>query len=129
MKYMLQMINPTRQNATQRKGFFGALAISALVLFLHFPIEGYEVGYYAIEYQGVLMPCSAFADSQRFLPTAEEVTCYKYGSYQFHSFSEWKSKGPIVVWFGSVVHTLAALAFVVAVGALWLWVFRNDSDG
>lgn len=129
MKYFLEMISLSRQNATQRKGFFGALAISALVLFLHFPIEGYDLGYYAIQYQDVLMPCSAFTDSQKFLPSVAELDCYKYGSFEFHAFSEWKSKEPIVVWFGSVVHTLAALAFVVSIGALWLWVFRDHSEG
>ncbi len=41
-------------------------------------------------------------------------------------FSEWKTRSPIVKWFGSVQHTLAALVFTISLGGIWLWVFRDQ---
>jgi hypothetical protein len=43
--------------------------------------------------------------------------------------SEWKSLNPFIFWLGSVIHLLASLLTVLAVAAIWLFVFQSKKDG
>jgi hypothetical protein len=43
-------------------------------------------------------------------------------------FSEWRSKGPLVGWFGSVVHLLGALVAIAVAALIWLVILQPNQD-
>lgn len=127
---------PARLNMTQRIGFFVALAISVLVLLLHFPFEGYDNDHFVITRYGT-GPCPNITKERLKTMTYAELTesfdatrrCTNDEELQVRPFSEWESKGAIVPWFSSVPHAIAGLVFALGLGALWVWVFRAEADG
>lgn len=140
----IHYLYPTRQNSTQRRGFFGALALIAVVLFLHFPFEGYRTTFDIPGDNLSLLndpKCrGAFTGGIEKLRTADsnEIMVLaalqrecgeKYGPRIVEiPLSQWSSNSPVIDWFGSVTHTLTALVLVVILGGLWLWVFRSDRE-
>jgi hypothetical protein len=137
MPSLKEVLSPSRQNPVQRQGFFGSLAIAALVLLLHFPFEGYDMEHYAITRYGS-GPCPAKVGLEQIKKmTSEEMNqffdanrrCSDETELQLLPLVEWKSKAPIVAWFGSLVHAIAAIVFSLSLGGVWLWVFRTHNDG
>lgn len=130
-----EVLSPARQNSVQRRGFFGALAITFLILLLHFPFEGYDNEDLVTTHRGYGTCPSLGADGLRTM-TAEQFRqygedmkrCSDSMELQDKPLSEWRSKAPIVEWFGSLVHSLIALIFTISIGGLWLWVFRTHDD-
>lgn len=136
MLSLKNILSPIRQNAIQRRGFFGSLAIASLVLFLHFPFEGYDIERYVITRYGY-GPCPSFegvdaimnATSKQLDQYVQELRrCSDDGEMQIRPFYEWKSKAPIIEWFGSVIHAVVAFVFALLLGGIWLWVFRTHGD-
>lgn len=136
----LDILSPARQNQMQRIGFFGAVTLAAVVIFLHFPFHGY------VTQDSFTTPSSTIFVSPECravnsLPvnelTSEQMTqrfeCSKtWNESRFREedrpFSQWESKAPVIYWFGSVVNALVTFMFVLALGGLWLWVFRSCED-
>lgn len=136
MSSLKELLTPARQNPIQRLGFFGSIAIAVLVLFLHFPIDGYKIGYYETPYYDnfsgpettttyIQCPDSYTLDTHKIYSRCMSSTENKF---EMLPFSEWKSKAPIVEWFGSVIHAITALVFALSLGGIWLWVFRTHDD-
>lgn len=130
-----EILSPSRQNGTQRVGFFSSLAIAALIILFHFPFEGYDIEHRVV---------TRYASSNCHIATLDELNkmteaklqeearkqslCSEESEMHLRPFSEWRSQAPIVEWFGSLAHAIAALCFVLVLGATWLWVFRTN-DG
>lgn len=137
MSSLKEVLSPSRQNPVQRQGFFGSLAIASLVVLLHFPFEGYEIEHYVTTRYG-FGPCAPDVSLEQVMKMTSEETnqrfeankrCSNDGEFQIRPFAEWKSKAPIIAWFGSVVHAITALVFSLSLGGMWLWVFRSHDDG
>lgn len=136
MSSLKEVLSPARQNLIQRRGFFGTLALALLVLLLHFPFGGYEVERYVTTQFGY-GPCPNPSLEDIMKMTSEQSAqnleatkrCTDSGEMQTLPFPEWRSKTPIIEWFGSLVHTIAALAFTLSIGGIWFWIFRtHDGD-
>lgn len=130
-------LSPARQNHIQRRGFFGSLAIASLILLLHFPFEGYDIEHYVTTNYGY-GPCPPYRSVEYVMKmTLEQMEqdakdakrCSNHGEMQIRPFVEWKSTSPIIEWFGSLVHAIVVLVFILSLGAIWLWVFRTHDDG
>ena len=139
---------PANQNKLQRVGYIAALGGAILVVFLHNPLDGYTTERLVTTSAVVPKECSAekMAEYRRLgevpenLQTREGVDrlhrrnelsheCFELAhdsNNETLTFSEWSSKAPIVAWLGSVIHVLAALVAVFAVGVLWLIVFKDE---
>ncbi len=137
MPSLKEVLSPSRQNPVQRQGFFGSLAIAALVLLLHFPFEGYDIEHYVTTRYG-FGPCAPQVSVEQINKMTSEETnqhfeanksCSDDGELRILPLVEWKSKAPVIAWFGSLVHAIAALAFSLSLGGIWLWVFRTHDDG
>ena len=137
MKDLAVFLSPSRQNTAQRLGFFASLATICLILFLHFPFEGYDVDHNVTTRYGT-GPCPASekgfgrmtpekADHDQYIK--DEIRCTSAAETQMLPFSEWRSKAPLVNWFGSVVHALVSVLFGLFVGGMWLWIFRTHDEG
>jgi hypothetical protein len=135
MSSFKSFLSPSRQNPIQQKGFFVSLAIAALVLLLHFPFDGYDYEHYVITRYSI-GPCNRPPDvsvgqikemSYEELRQRQEAIkgCFNEGEFQTLPFFDWKSKAPIIAWFGSVVHVIAAFVFSLSLAGIWLWVFRD----
>lgn len=134
MSSIMEMLSPSRQNPVQRRGFFFSLAIASLILLLHFPFEGYDFEHYVTTRYGV-GTCPIGADVAMKMPPEQLDQymkdlrrCSDDGETQIRPFTEWKSKAPIIDWFGSVVHATTALIFALSLGGIWLWVFRTHNN-
>ena len=120
MSSFIGVLFPSRQNPVQRRGFFSSLAIASLVLLLHFPFEGYDIDHYVTTSYGTgHCKSSSYEDLQ---------ICMDRGEIQIKPFNEWKSRAPVIDWFGSLVHAIAALVFALSLGGIWLWVFRTHKE-
>ncbi len=134
MSSFIEMLSPSRQNPVQRRGFFSSLAIACFVLLLHSPFDGYDIDNYVTTRYGV-GPCPSAGGALNM--TSEQLDqymkdlrrCSDDGETQIRPFNEWKSKAPIIEWFGSVVHAITALVFALSLGGIWLWVFRTHENG
>lgn len=133
MSSLKHWLLPSRQNAAQRQGYFGTLAIAILVLFLHFPFEGYVTEHYVVTRIGV-GPCpnpgleeiKQMSREQSRQHWDDMLKCSSAEEEQFLPFTEWRSKSPISSWFSSAVHVIAAFVFVLFLGGIWLWIFRSQ---
>lgn len=134
MSSVMETLSPSRQNPVQRRGFFSSLAIASLVLLLHFPFDGYDIEHYVTTRYG-FGPCPSAEGAMNM--TSEQLDqymkdlrrCSDDGETQIRPFNEWRSKAPIIDWFGSVTHAATALVFALSLGGIWLWVFRTHDNG
>jgi len=140
----IHYLYPTRQNPTQRRGFFWALALIAVVLFLHFPFEGYRTTSFIPgdnlsllndpkcqgAFSGGIEKLKTMDGNEIAALSALQSECaQKYGSRIVEiPLSQWSSNSPVIDWFGPVTHTLTALFLVLILGGFWLWVFRSDRE-
>ncbi len=122
MSPLKDALTPARQNSIQRAGFFSSLALVALILFLHFPFDGYLIDEWVMT-RDLSAPSACGKTPPELLFMGR---CWEDGERQFRRFSEWESKSPLMPWFGSVVHVIISLTFSLLLGALWLWVFRTQ---
>lgn len=135
MTSVRNFISPSHLNLKQRQGFFMSVALAALILLLHFPFDGYDdIEHLVItRYGSGECPPHMTIELMREM-TAEEIVkvvdarkqCSNDEEMQLRSPLEWKSKAPIVPWFGSLLHAIVALSFSLALGAFWIWTFRTQ---
>ena len=141
MPPIIEALSPARMNLVQRLGFFASLALATLVFFLHFPIHGYEFEHFVTTYHGV-KPCpEAPLDADGKIRMGPEWDkkwdkwredmnrCQDSGEMQILPLSMWRSNAPVIEWFGSLLHSLAAIFLSIALGSIWLWIFRTDDEG
>jgi hypothetical protein len=133
MEQLLELVNPQKQNSTQRIGFWAGLAIIALCVLIHFPFDGYDNEHLVTTYRGYgKCPSSTSEQSQNM--TAKELDqyiqdlkrCTDKREFQKLPFEQWKSKGAVFSWFSSPTHTIAVSSFVFCLTMLWLWVFKDN---
>ena len=114
MSSIKAFLSPSHQNRLQRRGFFNSLAVASLILFLHFPFDGYYINHYVTTRYG-FGPCPSAEGamnmtSEQLNQYSEDIRrCSDDGEMQLLPFVEWKSKAPIIDWFGPVIHAAAAL--------------------
>lgn len=127
-----EILTPSGQNPTQRRGYFSSIAIACFVLLLHFPFEGYDIDH-LVSTRSTFSPCPTVSAATLKEMTSEQLDdiakCLSAVETQFLPLSEWRSKAPLIDWFGSVVHSTIAFVFALALGIIWLWVFRTRDDG
>lgn len=135
MQSFLNRFSMHNMNQMQRQGLFFALTLAAIVLFLHFPFDGYTVQHSVITRYGTGQ-CPYFGTIEEINKlTTEETdrifkqyrTCNSESELQLKSFVDWTSDSPVVPWFGSVIHALVTLLFVGGLGIAWFFLFRNGS--
>lgn len=138
MLSLKEMLSPSRQNPAQQRGFFGALAIALIVVFLHFPFEGYYIEEYVRPHY-IPGPCKKLFEEDvknwsgemldQQMEENKKCSASAGTETQIRPFTEWTSRAPIFEWFGSVVHAIAAIVFAISIGGTWLWVFRTHNNG
>ena len=135
MPSIIEQLTPSRQNSVQRSGFFVSLALAVVVLLLHFPFEGYAVNQWVVIRHGT-GECPRTSREELKISTNEQIRkqieeyrlCTDESQEQLRPFNEWRSYSPVIPWFGSVLHTLIALCFVIGLGLTWLWIFRSTNE-
>ena len=135
MPSIIEQLTPSRQNSVQRSGFFVSLALAVVVLLLHFPFEGYVVNQWVVIRHGT-GECPRTSREELKISTNEQIRkqieeyrlCTDESQEQLRPFNEWRSYSPVIPWFGSVLHTLIALCFVIGLGLTWLWIFRSTNE-
>ena len=136
MPSIIEQLTPSRQNSVQRSGFFVSLALAVVVLLLHFPFEGYAVNQWVVIRHGTgecprtggIEELKASTNEQIRQRIEEDRLCRDESEEQLRPFNEWRSYSPVIPWFGSVLHTLIALCFVIGLGLIWLWIFRSTNE-
>ena len=137
MHIFIKTLSPANQNTVQRSGFFGSLFIASLIIFLHFPFAGYNNERYVTTRIGY-GPCPKQVSLEEVKNSStKEIKkriegykrCSNAGEMRTIPFSEWRSKEPIIKWFSSVINTIVAFSFVLFIGVMWIWVFRNKNNG
>jgi hypothetical protein len=126
MKPLLKIILPSHQNNVQRAGFFVSLAAIAITIFLHFPFDGYTIREWEPNMNRHLCPTEEeFKTAERNAKYYERLEhCYP-GEEKIQPFSEWRSNNPIVHWLGSTLHVSVTVALWLAIGILWIILFRK----
>lgn len=124
-------LSPKNQNAAQKAGLFLSVFLVLLIVLFHYPFGGY---YY---HRGDVEQCTQrFTEEIKPGATFEQWTkgleivakCEKTVKSDWLPFDEWSSSQPLVDWFGSVVHTLVALLFIVVLCFAWLTIFQSQQD-
>jgi len=131
MPTLEELLSPAHQNPTQKIGFFLAIAFSLLVIFLHFPFNGYKKEHYVTTYYGsencpkssTVGQTSTIDEINQYFDALKK--CQSRGELRLLPFSKWQSKSAIIDWFSSPIHTIITLVFILAAGGFWLWVFRD----
>lgn len=103
----MEFLKPKNQNSMQRVGFFSSVGAMIVVLFIHFPFKGY----YMYRNGDCIRRGSGFLGY-----------CEEY-ERTLISFFDWHSSGAIISWFGDMTNLLVTIAFIVAVGFLWIYAF------
>lgn len=135
MRFMTSQLSFQKMNNSQKKGIFIALALAAIILFLHFPFDGYTVRHDVITRYGkgecphlTAEKLKEF-DAQQLNQASEQYRlCQSESELQLRSFQDWTSDSPIVGWFGSVFHTLITLLFVWGLCFTWISFFKENGQ-
>lgn len=119
-------------NRTQRQGLFSASALAAIIIFLHFPFDGYTVQHEVITRYGTGQ-CPRLSIEEIYALTAEQSNlifeknrlCNSESELQIRPFQQWASDSPLFPWFGSTLHALVTLLLVGGMGIAWFFIFRD----
>lgn len=133
MRFTTNQFSLEKMNKPQRKGIFIALTFAAIVLFLHFPFDGYTVQHEVITRYGQ-GECPRLTIDELNNLNLEQMNrtfeqnrlCSSESELQLRSFQDWTSDSPLVAWFGSVLHTLITLLFAGCLGVAWILVSRDE---
>lgn len=109
----MEFLKPKKQNSMQRVGFFSSIGGMIVILFIHFPFKGY--------YIYLNGDCISWGGSG-LLRSCEEY------ERTIISFFDWHSNGAIISWFGDMTNFLVTIAFIAALGFLWVYAFRVKED-
>lgn len=127
------MINlmPGQQNIVQRIGLFTTLTSIALVIFLHFPFDGYINERHVTTRFGFGSCPNGLEDlarmgSEKF--SQEMERCNDLGELKPIPFSEWRSKSAIFWQLASPTRAIAAAAFITIIGITWIFIFRSKRE-
>lgn len=129
---IIDLLSLSRQNVIQRSGFFASLAAIAVVVFLHFPFDGYTI--YEWETNPNRHLCPSEEEHRKFnkaVPDSDVAAKLEFLKYCYEAeemlqpFSQWRSDKPIVLWLGSTLHTALTVGLLLGLGLFWLWVFRK----
>jgi hypothetical protein len=101
-------------NQKQKIGLFITISALITILFLHFPFDGY------------ITTTKAFVGCEKWAGTFCLSNQYKQEELPLN---QWVSMQPIIPWFGRVINFIAATIFVIVVGGLWFYMFRDESIG
>lgn len=127
MQFKTDLLSIEKMNNSQRKGVFAALTLAAIVLFLHFPFDGYTVRHEVITRYGkgecpyLSIEKLKEIDMRQLEKNFEQdKLCRSESELQLRPFQDWASDAPIVGWFGSVFHTLITLLFLCGLCFAWI---------
>ncbi len=133
MRIMNYQVSLRKMNKPQRIGIFIALTIAAIILFLHFPFDGYTVQHEVVTRYGqgecphiTLDELNKLDLEQTKRVYEQNILCNSESELQLRPFHEWTSDSPLVTWFGSVMHTLITLFFVGALAFAWVQISKDD---
>lgn len=93
-------------NRPQRIGAFITIVLILLIVVLHGPWDGYS--------------------TTRYYPGLPELGLP--GSISDLSFLDWTTNAPVIAWFGTILHTLVAIAISILGFAIWHYLFRTSSS-
>ncbi|WP_426211109.1 hypothetical protein [Massilia sp. TWP1-3-3] len=124
------MLKLNRISLTQRAGIFATATGMMIVLFLHFPFDGYRnkelvVTRYAIE--SCPEPVDPRKDGIGAVVAEIDVVkrCPDQKEWQYLPFSQWESEAPVFRIFTKASTAAIALTFIGILGAIWVWLFRQ----
>ena len=130
------MFPPVRLNPSQRIGLFVALALAALIVFLHFPFGGYFYQRPVVtRHASVACPPPLAGGVDEVKAMSREQLSKRYEQFQLCTDEvesqmlfpwQWVSNSPLIPWFGSLGNTLAALGLVTTLWGLSSWIFRSS---
>lgn len=133
MNDFVNILLPKNQNIVQRAGFITTVIIVLTIIFLHFPFGGYDNERYVItRYGNNPCPNQLSIDEVNKLTAAEvdeRIQMYKKCSndseLKTKSFSKWRSKSAIILWFASPVNAIISTIFAISIGIFWIFVFKD----
>jgi len=110
----MELLKQRNHNKIQRVGFFTAITSVLLVVFIHFPFNGYYT----------------HQNGERCLeswPAYIGGGCKEYEQIM-RPFLEWYSTGAIVGWFGDMTNFLVTISLIFIIGFLWLYMFKEGAN-
>ncbi|MCK9814605.1 hypothetical protein M1B35_10830 [Pseudomonas sp. MAFF 302046] len=119
-------------NAHQRFALLATLAMSILVLLLHFPFDGYVTEYSYTSPSLTVCPRGDLLQKMRELGAEEfnkaMVACQDKDVPVELPMSDWRSNGAPVYWFSSPIHAIATIISILVIGLAWFFSARSKQS-
>jgi hypothetical protein len=154
MKNAIAMLEIKNLNSVQRAGYFLTIAVCTILTFLHNPLSEYSIyverglsktytnyttGKQYAYHGHTTLKCLEAAELFNSVegcctPEIDRVQDQAFAVMKAHDcysdwlmpIAEWHTISPIISWLGNVVNLLSAIFLTLALGTVWLFVFRTD---
>jgi hypothetical protein len=116
-------------NSNQRIALLTTVALSILIILLHFPFDGYVTQHRYIVPSFTACPKGDLKEKLRELGAEEfnKALAECQGKFVISDLppSEWQSKGAAIYWLASPIHTLLAVISIITFGSVWFFAMRS----